>query len=130
VISASCSCGQLGLTFDGEIARSSICHCYACQQRTGSVFGVQTRLERSKVKIEGQSTLYNRLTDEGDHVRFYFCPKCGSTVFWEIDDFPQSVCVAIGAFKNVAYPSPVFSVYEVRKHPWVQLPESITEHWD
>lgn len=130
MLSASCSCGQLKLRFDGEITRTSICHCYACQQRTGSVFGVQTRVDRRKVQIEGKFTVYPRPTDEGDFVKFHFCPDCGATVFWEIDDLPETFSVALGAFQDVAYPAPVFSVYEARKHAWVQLPPSVTEHWD
>ena len=34
---ASCSCGQLSAIVVGEPLRISICHCLACQQRTGSV---------------------------------------------------------------------------------------------
>lgn len=40
---ASCSCGQLTARVTGEPVRVSICHCLACQRRTGSVFGVQAR---------------------------------------------------------------------------------------
>jgi hypothetical protein len=105
---ASCSCGQLKLTFIGEITRSSICHCLACQQRTGSAFGIQTRLERGNVSIEGNFTKYERPTDEGDHVKFSFCPTCGSTVFWEIDDLPDSIIVAVGAFANPEFLAPHF----------------------
>jgi hypothetical protein len=37
---ASCVCGQLSLAVDGDPVRIAICHCHACQQRTGSVFGM------------------------------------------------------------------------------------------
>ena len=40
---AACSCGQLHLTIEGESARISMCHCLACQRRTGAVFGNQAR---------------------------------------------------------------------------------------
>ncbi|MFZ2959265.1 MAG: GFA family protein [Candidatus Ozemobacteraceae bacterium] len=127
---ASCSCGQLALVYDGEIERISICHCYACQKRTGSVFGVQTRLDKNKIRISGQATKYDRPTDEGDHVHFYFCPTCGATVYGEIDDLPETVSVAIGTSDNRNLPNPVFSVYEEQMVAWVVLPESVTEHMD
>jgi hypothetical protein len=41
---AACSCGQLHLTIEGESARISMCHCLACQRRTGAVFSNQARL--------------------------------------------------------------------------------------
>jgi len=61
----ACSCGQLRLEIDGEPIRVSTCHCLACQQRTGSVFGVQTRLPDDQVRIEGRSTEYVRVSDDG-----------------------------------------------------------------
>ena len=126
---AECCCGQLSLTFQGDVQRASICHCFACQRRTGSAFGVQTRVERARVRIEGRSTRYDRPTDEGDHVAFHFCPVCGSTVWWEIPDFPDSVVVAVGAFADPGFKAPTFSVYEDRKHPWVVIPDTVTERW-
>jgi hypothetical protein len=128
---ASCSCGRLAVVVAGDIVRTSICHCYACQKRTGSVFGAQTRVPRERATIVGASTAYDRPTDEGDHVRFHFCPTCGATVYWEIPDLPESVIVPVGAFEDpTTLPAPVMSVYEARRHAWVQLPGSIIDHWD
>lgn len=126
---AACSCGQLSVSFTGELARTSICHCFACQQRTGSAFGWQTRIERARARVEGRATAYDRPTDEGDHVRFHFCPTCGTTVYWEIPDLPDSLVLAAGAFADPSLPAPTFSVYEDRKPGWVVIPESVTERW-
>jgi hypothetical protein len=38
--------------------------------------------------------------------------------------------IAVGAFADPTVPPPVFSIYEARMHPWVQLPDSISTHWD
>lgn len=38
---AVCSCGQLRLIAEGEPVRVSVCHCLACQRRTGSAVGFQ-----------------------------------------------------------------------------------------
>lgn len=35
---AACTCGQLRIEVDGGPRGVGICHCLACQQRTGSVF--------------------------------------------------------------------------------------------
>lgn len=43
---ASCVCGQFSLMIRGDPVRISMCHCYACQQRTGSVFGESHYLMR------------------------------------------------------------------------------------
>ena len=38
---ASCVCEQFRIELDGPPIRLSICHCFACQKRTGSAFGEQ-----------------------------------------------------------------------------------------
>lgn len=128
----SCSCGQLKLIYEGEIKKTSICHCFECQKRTGSVFGFQTRLEKNKSTIEGKSTEFIRIGDEGGKIRLHFCPLCGSTVFWYIDveGFTDSIVVALGGFANPDLPAPTFSVYKARKHHWFEIPLSVTENWD
>ena len=35
---ASCCCGQLRIEVQGEPLGNGVCHCLACQRRTGSVF--------------------------------------------------------------------------------------------
>lgn len=127
---ASCSCGQLAITYDGEIARTSMCHCLECQKRTGSVFGIQTRIEKAKTTITGDTTVFQRTGDGGSIGTFYFCPKCGSTVFWENDQMPGSVIIAIGGFADPTLPAPVFSVYKDRKHHWVEIPKSVIDDLD
>ena len=70
---AACSCGQLRLTVEGEPLRVSICHCLACQRRTGSAFGVQARFDSTHVRIEGRHSEYVRSSDEGEARNFCFC---------------------------------------------------------
>lgn len=124
---ASCSCGQLSVTATEEPIRISICHCLACQRRTGSVFGAQARFRASAVDVHRQSRTYVRVGDEGSRATFHFCPECGSTVYWRLDVLDEIVYVPIGAFADPAFPAPTVSVYEVRKHAWVTLPPAI-EH--
>lgn len=125
---ASCSCGQLKLATDAEPIRVSICHCLACQRRTGSVFGAQARFPRRAVRISGESRQYVRIGDEGSKVAFNFCPECGATVYYAVEGYDDgNIAVPVGAFADPTFPPPAFSVYEDRRHSWVGLPDGI-EH--
>ena len=119
---ASCSCGQLTAQVVGEPVRISICHCLACQRRTGSVFGEQARFPREGASISGASSEYVRVGDEGSHVKFHFCPKCGSTVYYEPEGLEEFLAIPVGAFADPSFPAPRISVYESRKHQWVVAP--------
>ena len=123
---ATCSCGQLRVTVAADPVRVSICHCLACQQRTGSVFGVQARWPADQVTTEGETRVWRRIGDEeGSAMDFRFCPVCGSTVWFSQADEPQFIAVAIGAFADPTFPAPVRAIYEERRHPWVGLPDEI-----
>lgn len=124
---ASCSCGQLTVRVTGEPARVSICHCLACQRRTGSVFGAQARFPREQVAISGASTEYVRIGDEGSRVTFNFCPQCGSTVYYQLEKLQQFIGIPVGAFADPGFPAPSISIYEERKHAWV-VPPPEAEH--
>jgi hypothetical protein len=124
---ASCSCGQLTVTTTEDPIRVSVCHCLACQRRTGSVFGVQARFRRECIDIRGQSKQYVRVGDAGSKATVNFCPNCGATVYYTFGGREEDFAVPVGAFAEPGFPAPTISVYEERKHTWVGLPEKI-EH--
>jgi hypothetical protein len=119
---AACSCGQVHLAIEGEPARISVCHCLACQRRTGAVISNQARFRRDQVTIAGEATTWTRTAESGSAVTFRFCPRCGSTVYWESESFPEYVVVAIGNFADPKFPPPNIAVWEESRHPWVSLP--------
>lgn len=120
---ATCSCGQLHLTCEGEPVRISMCHCLECQRRTGGVFGAQAWFARNQItRITGTSTRFVRSSDSGRSVAFEFCAVCGSTVYWEAEGFPNWIAVAIGAFADPTFPAPKYSGWEKRRHHWIELP--------
>ena len=50
------------------------------------------------------------------------CRYCGTTVFHTEVGSDKSVSVAVGAFADPQFPAPKVSVYDCRRHPWVQVP--------
>ena len=126
---SQCNCGQLMVTYTGpDPARISLCQCYECQRRTGSVFSVQARLPIDHVTIEGRSKTWTfpddfvkpiefRSCDSGG-ATYHFCPECGSTVYWDIDAAPDVLGVAVGGFTDPTFPPPIISGFEVYGHPW------------
>jgi hypothetical protein len=124
---AACQCGQLRLEVTGEPFAVSICHCLACQRRTGSAFGMQAGFNTEQVQIAGRFSDFSRLSDEEDrkeHV-FHFCPDCGSQVFYTEPTEPNLIVVSTGSFADPSFPSPTESGYDNRRHHWVALPDTI-----
>ena len=126
---AACSCGQLRVEVDGDPVRISVCHCLACQRRTGSAFAAQARWPAERTRISGDHTDWERIADHGGACTFAFCPVCGTTVFYTVASQPDLVAVTLGAFADPSFPAPRFSVWESRRHPWVEILGEV-EHAD
>lgn len=118
---ASCSCGQLKIKVHGDILGTGICHCFECQRRTGSVFAALAGFN-GPLDVIGTATEYVRKGDQGTRFRFRFCPVCGTNLFHTVDGQDSFAMVAVGAFADPSIPPPEDSVYDSRRHPWVQLP--------
>ncbi len=128
---AECRCGQLSVTVTGEPIRISVCHCLACQRRTGSPFAAQARFEGADVTFEGESNSWVQVADSGNEAVFHWCPKCGCDVWYQGGSpVPGAIAIPIGLFADPGFPAPNFSVWEERKHQWVEILGDQVEHFD
>ena len=119
---ASCRCGQLKATVIGEPVRLSVCHCLNCKKRSGSAFAVQARWPAEHVQVEGSSRTFLKAGDSGNPATFHFCPDCGSDVYYLIDGkFEGLIAIPLGTFDDPYFGKPEYSVYEGRKHEWVEI---------
>jgi len=125
---ARCTCGALTLTLPEPSKLVVACHCLDCQRRTGAPFSVGAFYPADAVAISGPAKQFSRDAASGAKVHSYFCPDCGSTVYWKADRLPSMIGVAVGALADPKYPAPVRSVFEQSKHDWVQI-EGAVEHF-
>lgn len=128
---ASCRCGQLRATASGDPVRVSVCHCLNCKKRSGSAFAVQARWPKAQVRVEGSSKSFVMVGDSGNPATYHFCPECGSDVHYEIDGkFDDLVAIPLGAFDDPYFATPGYSVWEQRKHEWVEIVGDAVEHME
>jgi hypothetical protein len=125
---ATCGCGQLQAICQGEPIRVSVCHCLDCQRRTGSAFSAQARWPDDRIDITGPRGTWVRVADSGRSATFHFCPGCGSTIAYSIEGMPGVTAVPLGAFADPRFPAPRHSVYEERKHAWLNILGDDVEH--
>jgi hypothetical protein len=118
---ATCSCGAVRVVTRGEPAAVVICHCLACQRRTGSVLGVGAYFRQENVAVHGETREFVRPTDAGNQFVTHFCPVCGTSLHWHSGKNPGLVGVAVGAFGDPSFPTPVRSVWEQSRHAWVDV---------
>ena len=127
---AACRCGRLCAHCEGEPVRVSVCHCLACQRRTGSAFAAQARFLVPAVAIVGPYQNHVRIADSGQPVTYRFCLNCGSTIAYQTEADPQIWAIPLGAFADPNFPPPTRSVNERRRHHWTAIMGRDVSHED
>lgn len=121
---ASCQCGGLRLMSKADPDICIACNCSACQKRTGSAFATVAYIPKTGVEITGDRKSWARMAESGREVESFFCPGCGTTVYWMLDFRPDHVGVLIGTFDSCR-PDPSRVVWAKEKRPWVHFPEEM-----
>lgn len=116
---AQCQCGALSAEADGEPDSVVVCSCTECQRRTGSVFADNAYYQRDKLKLNGEAREFVRVADSGQPFHLFFCPTCGTTLWFFSARDPSRVGIAVGAFTDPTFPKPDRTVFDESKHAWV-----------
>ncbi len=122
---ARCACGAVTLTASKPPHLTALCHCLACQRRTGSPFSANAFYAVAAVSSTGTTNVFVRRGDSGRRVHMHFCPGCGSTVFWKADATPDWIGVGVGSFADPSFMAPTMSVFEQSRHHWVRLDDGV-----
>ena len=121
---ASCSCGQLTATVARHSPAVVACHCQACQRRSGSPFGVAAYHVETEVETVGEWSRFTRGTASGGSFYQFFCPRCGTTVWFQASLRAGMIGIPIGGFADPDHPPPLRSVWEEHASSWAAVPAS------
>lgn len=116
---AQCQCGGLTAAAEGAPDSVVVCSCTECQRRTGSVFASNAYYHRDKLTLSGEAREYVRTADSGNAFHTFFCPTCGTSLWFFSARDPSRVGIAVGAFADPTFPKPDRTVFDESKHAWV-----------
>ncbi|TDG13436.1 GFA family protein [Seongchinamella unica] len=123
---AKCLCGKVSITVSGKPELSIVCNCTNCQRRTGSPFAAILYFPDNQVVAQsGETKSYQFRVESGNTNTTFFCPDCGSTVFFRVDLFQGQTGIAAGCFNDPDIPMPAASAWTKSKYRWVQFPEDL-----
>ena len=79
------------------------CHYKECQNRSGSTFGLTMVVDKDSFPINGEITSYIRTSDSSQKITSYFFPKCGNSIYGELEKFPDIIAVRLGTLDNTKW---------------------------
>jgi hypothetical protein len=97
-----CLCGDVRYETTAEPVRVTICHCTFCQRLTGSAFLVEPIFRREDVALSGTAptTYHHRSDSSHKRVTVNFCGKCGTTIYLDLERFPDILGLCAGTFDD------------------------------
>ncbi|BAE58651.1 DUF636 domain protein [Aspergillus flavus] len=96
-LAGSCMCGAIAYTSDSEPLVKALCHCVDCQKWTGGPFTSNVIVPRDSFKVtKGEPSFYDVTGASGKNNRHFFCGKCGSSLFTELELMADKTVIKAG----------------------------------
>ncbi|KAB8259524.1 Mss4-like protein [Aspergillus pseudonomiae] len=96
-LEGSCMCGAVAYASDSEPLVKALCHCVDCQKWTGGAFTSNVIVPRDSFKVtKGEPSFYDITGASGKNNRHFFCGKCGSSLYTELDLMADKTVIKAG----------------------------------
>ena len=122
MVKGQCLCGGIRYEYDGEITELAICHCQQCKKAQGTPFVTNAPISLSKFAlISGHSLLKEFKASENK--RRVFCSNCGSPLYSQRIDNPQTIRLRVGSITKGVIPKPDYHIHYGSLSSWFEVDE-------
>ena len=118
MLKGSCLCGDVTFTVTGEPFDPAACHCSQCRKMSGHVWAAAIVAEDG-IEIAGPVRWYA----SSEQARRGFCPRCGSSLFWQALGSGQ-MDFALGAVDGPTEMHLARHIYVESKGDYYDIPEN------
>ena len=124
-----CICGSIRYEVDAStVLGQAHCHCRDCQRATGSAIATFGVVPEAGFRLLGAEPRGFEVKGEsGGRVRRFFCEKCGSQLYSQVDAMPGVFFVKSGSLDDAGWMAPSLALWSVSAQPWTPaMPEGVT----
>lgn len=121
-----CHCGALRYQISGNPLSASLCHCSDCRRHSGAPAVAWGMFRQEQVRVtRGEARLY----PSSEHGRRFFCPDCGTGLFYEnAADLPGMIDVQTGTLDDPAALPPRLQVQMAERLGWLEEMSALPAH--
>ena len=122
-----CLCGAARYAVEGEIAPIQLCHCGQCRKAQGGPFAANAPVAASAFRLlQGEDALREFRASPGK--RRVFCGTCGSPLFSQRDDAPETLRLRVGTLDATDGLSLGLHIQTASKAAWWPLDDDLPRH--
>ena len=123
MLHGSCLCNSITYTLSGVLRDARYCHCRNCRKFSGSAIGTWAIADASQLSVQKQTIPVTRY-DSGRGIRC-FCSKCGSPVWFESTDNPETLVIPLGALDSDNIEAPGMHIYAASQPAWSKIRDGL-----
>lgn len=120
-----CYCGQIRYEAAGTPFHETTCHCSICQRTTGAPFVTWFSIPRSQFRLVRGAPARFSSTPKA---RRSFCPRCGTQLTFEHDDFPDEIDITACSLDEPESAPPKNHIHTSSKLSWIKLADSLPQY--
>jgi len=119
VFTGACLCGAIRFEARGEPGAFNHCHCVQCQRASGAAMLTWATWPLAAVKMQGGAPAR---FESSPGVQRSFCPRCGSTLFWQqLRREPAEIDIAAGTLAEADLLTPTDHIFTKSRRRWLPL---------
>jgi hypothetical protein len=127
MIKGHCLCGGIRYEYDGEITELAICHCNQCKRAQGTPFVTNAPISFARFSVTSGSELIKEFK-ASENKRRTFCATCGSPLYSQRLDTPETIRLRVGTISEGAIPKPDYHIHYASKSEWFDQDEFQTRY--
>lgn len=112
-----CLCGEVRFEAAGAPNWVGWCHCESCRRAAGAPVTAYAGFPRAAVRFTGTPPVLFR---SSPGVERGFCARCGSSVSYLGERWPDEIHLHLGCFDDASDLAPTGEAYAEEKLPWVR----------
>lgn len=121
-ITGGCLCGGVRFELTEPPVAASYCHCRRCQRRSGAAASASAHPEPGTFRVvAGKDRL--RMWQPEDGGEKWFCGDCGSALYGNNPNHPDSIGIRMGTFDEDPGVRPSVRQFVTHAAPWEPIPD-------
>jgi len=122
VLTGGCLCGGVRFEVTEPLASAGYCHCKRCQRRTGGAASISGRIAPRSLRILSGEELIRAYVPERGFAKV-LCSGCGSALWSQAPDDPETKSIRLGAFDEDPGIRPQYHQFVAYAAPWEPIPD-------
>ena len=118
VFEGGCLCGSVRYISTTMPSSTVHCCCKDCQKLSGTTHSTHSVIPEAAFKVDGETSIFEKIADSGNLILRRFCPNCGSPLYHTREGLKDKVVIRTSSMDDPEKAKPDKIAYEGSAVSW------------